>query len=51
MINRRPLNIPPSKKNTVCTTITAHYRKDGWQNVLQGTTSLVKAPAILVKYE
>ena len=49
MINRRPLNIPPP--TTVCPTITAHYHKEGWQNVLQGTTSLVKAPAILIEYE
>ena len=49
MINHRPLNLPPP--DTVCATITAHYRKEGWQNVLQGTTSLVKAPAILVEYE
>ena len=47
MINNIPLNFP----NRVCSAIISHYHKEGGGNIISGTTSIVKAPAILIEYE
>lgn len=47
MNNVRAINCPPQ----ISATITAHYRKEGFGNILHGTSSMIKAPAILVEYE
>ena len=47
MINLSPMNTPPQ----IGATITAHYYREGWANILPDTTSKVKAQAILIEYE
>ena len=49
MTERVPLNCLAG--GGVCAAVTAHYRKDGTNNILPRTTSLLKAPAILYAYE
>lgn len=47
MTNLSPMNTPPR----LWATVTAHYYRDGWANILPDTTSKVKAQAIMIEYE
>lgn len=48
MTEQIPVNTPPCG---VAKTVTAHYRKDGTSNILSDTSSLMKAQAVLLRYE
>jgi hypothetical protein len=48
MINRSPMN--SSSPPQIGATITAHYYREGWANILPDTTSKVKAPAIFIEF-
>ena len=47
MINSIPINCP----KRVRAAITSHYHKEGENNIISCTTSLIKAPAILIEYD
>ena len=47
MLKRKALNTPPR----LWATVTAHYYREGWANILPDTTSKVKAQAIMIEYE
>ena len=35
----------------MCGTLTSHYHKEGWQNIVGGQSSKVLATGIMIEYE
>lgn len=47
MIRQQILNSPPH----VCAAILTHYHKEAVSNIIQSTSSLIKAPAVMIEYD